>query len=72
MVGLATRCLVLRRQVGGRVQPSSRLCLGIGELAHCLLLFGITGGGEVNQRMRGIVGNWVGVGGKTEIREFLY
>jgi len=62
----------LCRQVEGRVQPSSRLCLGICEFAHGLLLLGISGGGEVNKHMRGIVGNWVGVGSKTEICEFLY
>lgn len=54
------------------MQPSSRLCLGIGKFAHGLLLLGITGGGEVNQHMRGIVKNWVGVGGKPQTYEFLY
>ena len=54
------------------MQPSSRLCLGIGEFAHGLLLFCISDGGEVNQHMRGIFGNWVGVGSKTETCEFLY
>lgn len=54
------------------MQPTARLCLGVCEFAHSLLLLGIADGGEINQHMRGIVRNWVSVGGKTQNYEFLY